>query len=128
MLNFGDSSSREFAPGEAIYHALNRTEARLPLLQKPGDNETFEQVLLEALERNPIRILDYCLMPNQPKPNSRPAAAASIEAARLGKQRPPAASTSNTHTAHAADRERTKRKLKGKPNKSCVPLFFPQAA
>ncbi len=38
--------------------------ARLPLFQKPGDYEAFERVLVEALERHPIRMLGYCLMPN----------------------------------------------------------------
>jgi putative transposase len=52
------------APGGVVYHALNRAVARLPLFQKEGDYEAFERVLIEALERHPIRILGYCLMPN----------------------------------------------------------------
>ena len=38
--------------------------ARLPLLEKQGDYEAFERVLAEAHEREPIRILAYCLMSN----------------------------------------------------------------
>ncbi|MFM7841358.1 MAG: transposase, partial [Nitrospira sp.] len=52
------------APGGVVYHALNRAVARLPLFQKPGDFEAFERVLHEALERHPIRLLGYCLMPD----------------------------------------------------------------
>jgi hypothetical protein len=37
------------APGGYAYHVLNRAVAGLPLLQKPGDYEAFEQVLAEAL-------------------------------------------------------------------------------
>src|SRR5262245_8768182 len=36
----------------------------LPLFQKYGDYEAFERVMAEALERHPIRLLSYCLMPN----------------------------------------------------------------
>jgi putative transposase len=52
------------APGGYVYHALNRAVARLPLFQKQGDYEAFERVMAEALERHPIRLLGYCLMPN----------------------------------------------------------------
>ena len=47
-----------------MYHVLNRSVARLPLFQKPGDFEAFERVLAEAQDRYPTRILAYCLMPN----------------------------------------------------------------
>ena len=52
------------APGGLVYHVLNRAVARLPLLQKEGDFEAFEGVLLEALERHPTRLLAYGLMSN----------------------------------------------------------------
>ena len=52
------------APGGMVYHVLNRAVARLPLLQKDQDYDAFEAVLAEAWQRHPIRILDYCLMPN----------------------------------------------------------------
>lgn len=43
---------------------MNRAVARLPLFQKDDDYEAFEQIVEEALERHPIRILGYCVMPN----------------------------------------------------------------
>jgi putative transposase len=36
----------------------------LALFEKPGDYEAFEQVLAEALQKHPTRVLGYCLMPN----------------------------------------------------------------
>jgi REP element-mobilizing transposase RayT len=52
------------APGGYVYHALNRAVARLPLFQKDGDYHAFERVVLEALDKHPIRLLAFCLMPN----------------------------------------------------------------
>ena len=52
------------APGGYVYHALNRGVARLALFEKDGDFDAFERILVEAWERQPIRILGYCLMPN----------------------------------------------------------------
>ena len=52
------------APGGIVYHALNRAVARLPLFQTEGDYEAFERVLMEALDKHPIRVLGYCMMPN----------------------------------------------------------------
>ncbi len=52
------------APGGYVYHCLNRAVARLPLFQKDGDYDAFERVLKMALERHPIRMLAYCIMPN----------------------------------------------------------------
>ncbi len=52
------------APGGYVYHAINRAVARLPLLQKDGDYQAFERVLVEAMAKHPVRLLSYCLMPN----------------------------------------------------------------
>jgi putative transposase len=52
------------APGGFVYHVLNRAVARLPLFEKDGDYEAFERVLGLALNKHPIRVLAYCLMPN----------------------------------------------------------------
>ena len=52
------------APGGLIYHVLNRAVARLPLFEKPADYAAFERVLCETLERFPMRILAYVVMPN----------------------------------------------------------------
>src|SRR6516162_7915319 len=52
------------APGGIVYHALNRGVARLPLFEKPADYAAFLRVLAEALDKCPMRILSYGLMPN----------------------------------------------------------------
>ena len=52
------------APGGVVYHALNRGVARLPLFEKPADYEAFLRILGEALQKQPIRILAFILMPN----------------------------------------------------------------
>jgi putative transposase len=51
------------APGGVVYHTLNRAVARSTLFKKDGDYEAFERVLGLALERCPIRLLAFCLMP-----------------------------------------------------------------
>jgi putative transposase len=53
-----------YAAGGMIYHALNRAVARLPLFQKDADFEAFERVLALALQKQPTRLLSYCVMPN----------------------------------------------------------------
>ncbi|MCC6125519.1 MAG: transposase [Pirellulales bacterium] len=52
------------APGGMVYHAINRAVARLPLFEKEADYAAFEEVLAEAQQKHPTRILAYCLMPN----------------------------------------------------------------
>jgi len=52
------------APGGLVYHVLNRAVARLPLFRKEADYAAFEQVLREAQDRHPTRILAWCLMRN----------------------------------------------------------------
>ena len=52
------------APGGLVYHALNRATARLPLFEKDADFEAFERCIEYAQERQPTRILAYCVMPN----------------------------------------------------------------
>lgn len=47
-----------------MYHALIRAVARLPLFQKDADYIAFLQVMHDALERHPTRLLAFCLMPN----------------------------------------------------------------
>ena len=47
-----------------IYHVLNRGNGRMRLFHKPGDYEAFEQVLAEGLERYPVELFTYCVMPN----------------------------------------------------------------
>lgn len=50
--------------GGLVYHVLNRSNARLPLFEKKGDYEAFQRVLEQAQQREPLRILGYCVMPN----------------------------------------------------------------
>ena len=52
------------APGGLVYHAWNRAVARLPLFQKDGDYAAFMEVMQQAMERHPIRLLAFCVMPN----------------------------------------------------------------
>ncbi|MBI2479978.1 MAG: transposase [Planctomycetia bacterium] len=46
-----------------IYHVLNRSNAKMPIFEKDGDYEAFEQVLEEAVERTETRLLAYCVLP-----------------------------------------------------------------
>jgi putative transposase len=51
------------APGEIVYHALNRANGRNRLFQKPQDYSAFERIMEAAMGRSPVRLLAYCLMP-----------------------------------------------------------------
>ncbi|MCE9543931.1 MAG: transposase [Planctomycetia bacterium] len=50
--------------GGYAYHILNRANGRLRLFKKDADFAAFEQVLSEAHQRVPLRILGYVLMSN----------------------------------------------------------------
>ena len=52
------------APGGFPYHVPNRAAGRIKLLNGEKDFLAFENLLIEAHERFPIRILAYCLMGN----------------------------------------------------------------
>ena len=47
-----------------MFHVLNRGVARMQVFEKAGDYEAFERVLAETLLQRPMRICNYCLMPN----------------------------------------------------------------
>jgi putative transposase len=47
-----------------VYHVLNRGNGRMRLFHKAGDYAAFENVLAEGLQRYPIELLTYCVMPN----------------------------------------------------------------
>jgi putative transposase len=49
---------------DLVYHVLNRAVRRATLFETPSDYASFEQVLLQALRRMPLRVLAYCVMPN----------------------------------------------------------------
>ena len=51
-------------PAGVCFHVLNRAVARLTLFEKQGDYEAFERVMAEAVEREPLPIFAYCVMPN----------------------------------------------------------------
>lgn len=55
---------RRRAPGGLAYHVLNRANGKIRIFRKDEDYRAFEAALAEAHERTPIRILDWCLMPN----------------------------------------------------------------
>ena len=48
----------------AIYHVLNRGNARRKIFLKEGDYEAYERILVEGLERYPIDLMAYQWMPN----------------------------------------------------------------
>jgi putative transposase len=50
-------------PGGYVYHAINCAAARMKCFRKTADYAAFLRVLDEALERHPIRLLGYCVMP-----------------------------------------------------------------
>lgn len=52
------------AIGGMVYHVLNRANGRMRIFRKPKDYEAFEDILKQAKEKQNIRILSYCLMPN----------------------------------------------------------------
>ncbi len=54
----------QLAEGGLVYHTLNRANARLAIFTDDGDFEAFERVLAEALTRDAMRLLAYCVMPN----------------------------------------------------------------
>ncbi len=45
------------APGEMVFHVLNRGVGRQRLLSRPSDYEALEDVVQESLEQIPMRIL-----------------------------------------------------------------------
>jgi putative transposase len=47
-----------------VYHVLNRGNGRMPIFHKAEDFAAFERVLAEGLERYPVELFTYCLMPN----------------------------------------------------------------
>ena len=54
------------APGGQVYHVLNRSVGKMHLFGKDADFEAFQQVMIEAHQRHPIRILSYCVLSRRP--------------------------------------------------------------
>ncbi len=47
------------APGNFVYHVLNRANGRVLLFEYAGDYTAFARVLVEACERIAMRLLAY---------------------------------------------------------------------
>ncbi|MGQ0735176.1 MAG: transposase [Acidobacteriota bacterium] len=47
-----------------VYHVMNRGARRGTLFESTADYDSFVAVLREAVERRPIRLLSFCVMPN----------------------------------------------------------------
>jgi putative transposase len=52
------------AEGGLTYHALNRANGRATLFDGAPDYEAFVRVLADAVDRFPVRLFAYCVMPN----------------------------------------------------------------
>ena len=50
--------------GGYAYHVLNRANGRLRLFKKEADFAAFDNLIAEAFERIPLRVLGYTLMGN----------------------------------------------------------------
>jgi hypothetical protein len=53
------------ATGGCVYHAINRAVGRSTIFEKVDDYAAFEAVLEEAREQVDMRLLAFCVMPNQ---------------------------------------------------------------
>jgi putative transposase len=52
------------SPDNSIQHVLNRGNRREAFFKKPQDYEAFLRLMAAGLDRVPMRILAFCLMPN----------------------------------------------------------------
>lgn len=52
------------APGDTVYHVINRANGKLRLFKKDDDFLAFFRCVREALAKHPIRILGWCVMAN----------------------------------------------------------------
>ena len=51
-------------PGGMVFHVLNRGVGRRQLFETEADYDAFESIIAETLDKCPMRICGYCLMPN----------------------------------------------------------------
>ena len=58
------SRTARVAPGGMVFHVINRGVGRNKLFLDDGDYDAFERVIQRTLEKRPMRILSYCLLPN----------------------------------------------------------------
>jgi putative transposase len=54
---------RRIVPDNAVHHVLNRGNRRAEIFKKAGDYDDFLNLLANAIERVPMRILAVCVMP-----------------------------------------------------------------
>ena len=47
-----------------VYHVINRGVGKQQLFFRDEDYLAFDRVIVETLEKRPMRLLSYCLMPN----------------------------------------------------------------
>ena len=52
------------APGNVVFHVLNRANGRSRIFTKDPDYQAFQHIIGETATKIPARILAYCLMPN----------------------------------------------------------------
>jgi putative transposase len=52
------------APGDVIFHVLNRGNARSQIFEKDSDYKAFERILIETTQTTSVRNLADCIMPN----------------------------------------------------------------
>jgi putative transposase len=52
------------ASGGLVYHVLNRAAGKMHLFGKEVNFEAFQRVMVEAHQRQLIRVLSYCVLSN----------------------------------------------------------------
>jgi putative transposase len=48
--------------GDFAYHVLNRAVRRVPLFENDAEYAEFEDLLLQTMQREPMRLVSYCAM------------------------------------------------------------------
>ena len=56
--------SRRLTPGGYVYHVLNRGNNRQLLFEDDADYAAFLAIVAQVMQRVPMRLLGYCVMPN----------------------------------------------------------------
>jgi len=60
MWRCGMPRRTRIAPGEIVYHTLNRANGGNELFHKPEDYSAFERIMISAMHRTPIQLPAYC--------------------------------------------------------------------
>jgi putative transposase len=50
--------------GNQVYHVINRTNTKATIFRNTAEYVLFEQTLAQAIEKNQMPVLAYCVMPN----------------------------------------------------------------